>query len=126
MSIYFMASHGYIKVGLSTNPIIRSTQVTSYTKRPPEVPANSIPELLGWYPGDKRDELRAHAALDDHWVMGEWYVDCPEVRDRLYSHPEALIAADITAAALFATMRRIPLAEARAMYPMLAEVEAIA
>lgn len=125
MSIYFMASNGHVKVGLSTNPIIRSWQVTSHTKSPPEVRDNSIPELLGWYPGDKRDELLAHAALNDHWVVGEWYVDCQEVRNRLYDHPDALIATDITAAALFATMRNIPLAEARIMFPMLAEVEAV-
>jgi hypothetical protein len=120
MSVYFAAAGGYVKVGYSTNVIQRmwSLSGSDYTKRPADLPRAAKIELIGWFPGTKRDELLAHAALNDHWVDGEWYRDNATVRSYLTDQPEAILVAELSARALFAVLDGVPRDEAKALYPL--------
>lgn len=120
MSVYFMVVNDCIKVGFSIDPIGRASSVTfgNPKTRPKAVPYGTPVEVLGWFPGDRRTELLAHAALNDHWIVGEWFTDCAEVRNYLHQHEEAVIVADLSALAMFAVLRGVPLDEAKTLYPL--------
>ena len=120
MSVYFAVVGQHVKVGYSANPIKR-TQVTSIdrTIKPLDLEHGGTVELLGWIPGDRRIEQAVHARLGAHWVAGEWYTDCPEVRAVLHSHDEAVVPAELSAKALVAIVRHdVHVHDAAAMWPV--------
>lgn len=90
MSVYFARVRGYIKIGYSAKPWARVTTLTSGTlERPVDIEYGDDINLLGFYPGGRKEERAAHMALGQHWAgVGEWYWDDPEVEAHLLAHPE--------------------------------------
>lgn len=117
MSVYLMASSGYIKVGYSADPIARSESVTRFN-RPTDVDYNAPVEVIGWFPGQRDRERQAHMDLGAHWVMGEWFVDKPEVRAYLKAQDDAVVMDEMSAAAVFAVQAGLSVADAMAKYPL--------
>lgn len=116
MSVYFARVRGYIKVGYSANPIQRSSSITwSKGLHPADVQRGDSVDLIGWFPGDRRIERLAHAALDAHLVTGEWFNDCADVRDYLRSQDEAVLVNEISAIALLSVLGGMSVTEATAM-----------
>ena len=69
--VYFLlVDEGVIKVGFSTNVRQRARTLGARA-------------ILGCYPGTRRDEKAMHARLGPHWIEGEYFKDCPEVRQAL-------------------------------------------
>lgn len=123
MTVYFAASGDYIKVGFSINVLQRTASLQGdYCNRPGDLSRDAHVEVLGWFPGTKRDELLAHAALNDHWAAGEWYLDHPDVHDYLAAQPDALITSELSARAMFAVLAGLSIADAKAMHPILVPV----
>lgn len=84
MSVYFAQVGRYIKVGYSANPERRVRNLFKSTTRygaPRDIDGKTPRKLLGHVPGELSEEHAAHAALADFRVMGEWFLDEPEVRD---------------------------------------------
>lgn len=69
--VYFMlVDEGVIKVGFSTDVKGRARALKAKA-------------ILGHFPGTRRDEKAMHARLGPHWIEGEYFRDCPEVRQAL-------------------------------------------
>lgn len=87
MSVYFARVGQYVKVGYSENPERRVRRLFASETRygaPTDCPTGlAHRELLATLPGDTGPESVAHAALDDFRVVGEFFVDEPQVRDYL-------------------------------------------
>lgn len=84
MSVYFAKVGRYIKVGYSANPERRVRNLFQSATRygaPRDISAQTPRELLAAVDGTKDSETRAHASLGDFRVMGEWFIDEPEVRE---------------------------------------------
>ena len=126
MSVYFAESNGYVKIGYSASVMQRMASLPSdYSKRPKDLPRHSTVTLIGWFPGTKRDELLAHAAMNDHWADGEWYRDCEAVRSYLASQPEALVVADVSAQAMFAVLNGASVHDATQDHPLVIEAKVV-
>lgn len=72
-SIYFIQSglDGPIKIGISSDPVFRMTQMQTgmpHTLR-----------LLAFYPGTRVDEQKLHKQLAKFRIRGEWFQPCEEV-----------------------------------------------
>lgn len=69
--VYFMLlDEGVVKVGFSTNVDGRAKALRAKC-------------VLGHFPGTRHDERAMHARLGPHWIEGECFRDCPEVRQAL-------------------------------------------
>lgn len=120
MSVYFAKVGEFVKVGYSTQPWTRVSTITYGAIVTPEgVESGDLVTLLGWYPGDFRDERAAHLALGQHYVCGEWFHDHPDVRARLKSHPDHVPATEMSGFAFLAVVKRgMNAAEAMEKWPM--------
>jgi hypothetical protein len=74
-SVYFFSAPGRIKIGISRDVAKRLAAVGSHMDEPPV--------LLGAVDGDFRLEKHLHEMLSPHRLRGEWFKDCPEVRDAM-------------------------------------------
>jgi hypothetical protein len=72
-SVYFIECAGRIKVGYSTNVGRRVRDLATA--------APSAVALLGDIAGGLQAEAAIHRRLDAHRLNGEWFLDCPEVRE---------------------------------------------
>ena len=84
MSVYFAKVGRYIKVGFSENPERRVANLFQSSTRygaPRDIDSTTPRELLAAVDGTKSGERAAHATLADFCVMGEWFMDEPEVRE---------------------------------------------
>ena len=69
--VYFLlVDEGVVKVGFSTNVKARAKTLKAKA-------------ILGHYPGTRRDEKAMHARLGPHWIEGEYFRDCAEVRQAI-------------------------------------------
>lgn len=83
MSVYFAQVGRYIKVGYSENPERRVRNLFKSSTRygaPKDIDSTTPRTLLAAVPGGTSREGLAHLALDDFRVLGEWFLDEPEVR----------------------------------------------
>lgn len=78
MSVYFIRVGQYVKVGFSDDPQRRFRRLfngaTGYSAPWDCSRKLADRELLGYVPGDKRDEQVAHEALEDFSVGCEFYL----------------------------------------------------
>ena len=85
MSVYFAQVGRYIKIGYSENPERRVRRLFASETRygaPKDAPTSLAERtLLKVIDGGEGTERAVHLALDDFRVMGEWFIDEPEVRD---------------------------------------------
>jgi hypothetical protein len=71
--VYFVSDGGYaIKVGYATSVERRLTELQHANARPLK--------LLGAVAGEVKHEKSLHRLLKPHHSLGEWFVDCVEVR----------------------------------------------
>jgi hypothetical protein len=91
MSVYFAQAGRYVKIGYSTNPLGRSTTITTSGTRPDGLPRKADAELIGWIPGNERREGVLHARFVDQRVAGEWFLlnadQVSEIRELIWSDP---------------------------------------
>lgn len=71
MAVYFFAAHGRIKIGTSTR--IQS-RLNDWKRMFPGL------EMLGVIDGGRRDEQAILAEHAEYNIDGEWFRDCPELR----------------------------------------------
>lgn len=107
MSVYFVASGPYIKIGYSKDPIHRSTTVTTSGIRPADLPRFTETRLIGWIPGDTRREMAVLVQFADHWVRGEWFDGgiLPQARELIWSDSAGVDLERMSAMAVFAADR---------------------
>lgn len=77
-SVYFAVCPvlGRIKVGVSNDVSARLLALAA------EVKQDLL--LIAAVPGNRQDEMRAHAALAEWRIAGEWFKDCPEIRAAIH------------------------------------------
>lgn len=84
MSVYFAEVGRYIKIGYSQNAERRVLHLFASETRygaPKDAPTTRAGRrLLKVIDGNECTERAVHLALDDFRVMGEWFIDEPEVR----------------------------------------------
>ena len=85
VSVYFIECAGRIKIGCSKNIQGRLAHIS--TSAPAEV------SLIASIPGDYRLEKAIHRHLATHRERGEWFTDCPAVREAI----QALVSAGSSA-----------------------------
>lgn len=73
MSVYFIESGPYMKIGFSDDPISRNGTVTRNGKRPDDLPFDHETDLIGWIPGDREVEAQLHKQFAHLRVAGEWF-----------------------------------------------------
>lgn len=72
--VYFLSNAtGLIKIGYTADIKKRITQYNSLN--------GAAVRLLATIPGNRRHERGLHSLLSQHRVSGEWFTDCPEVRN---------------------------------------------
>jgi T5orf172 domain. len=71
-SIYFAKCGDHIKIGIANNVKKRLSGMQTGSAAPIT--------LLASFGGGVHDERKLHERLRAHWVQGEWFRDCPEVR----------------------------------------------
>ncbi|VXC06763.1 GIY-YIG nuclease family protein [Aeromicrobium sp. 9AM] len=120
MSVYFASVGLYMKVGYSKDPVGRAASLTTGKAqyRPADIERGAHADLIGWFPGDHAAERAAHMALGRKHVMCEWFIDCPEVRDYLRYQDDAVLVHELSALALLAVLRGLPVADAATTYPL--------
>lgn len=75
--IYFAKGVEHIKIGFSANPLKRVGQLaTEY----PTQTGGERPTLLATMPALACDESRLHFNFRGYRVDGEWFLDCPAIR----------------------------------------------
>jgi hypothetical protein len=75
--VYFMLmGEGVVKIGFSTNVQARARQV-------------GATEVLATTPGTRRLERALHAKFGPHWIEGEYFADCGEIRSYIGKIKEA-------------------------------------
>ena len=74
--VYFILLGDRIKIGYTTDLDARMRVI------PHE-------EVLGTIPGTMRDERMYHAKFAKHRTTGEWFKDCPDIRDYIRAHKAA-------------------------------------
>jgi hypothetical protein len=70
--VYFIKAGDHIKIGFTTKPDMRLKGLATGS-------ASEI-VVLAMIPARQAEERKAHAALADHRVRGEWFTDCEPVR----------------------------------------------
>lgn len=73
--IYFVHSGDSIKIGFSKTPEHRVRALATASPRPMD--------LLVTVAGSQKFERAIHAHLAPHRLNGEWFFDCPQVRDAI-------------------------------------------
>lgn len=75
MTIYFAASGGRIKIGITENVPRRLAYINTHLEQPLT--------LIGTISGGRKAEKAIHDHLQDHRLNGEWFKDCDEVRRKI-------------------------------------------
>src|SRR5690554_4380274 len=117
MSVYFARVGDYMKIGLSKDPIARSATLTYMKTRPENVSRGDAVELVGWFPGSTSEERAAHMRFGPQHVIGEWFIETPEMTDYLESNPRAIVMSKLTLGAMRLIAQGVPAAEAYAAHP---------
>lgn len=108
MSVYFIESGPYMKIGFSEDPISRNTTVTRNGKRPDDLPFDAETDLIGWIPGDRKAEARLHKQFAHLRVAGEWFwSERDAARELIWVDPRGVDLHRMAASAVF-TMRKYP------------------
>jgi hypothetical protein len=108
MSVYFIESGPYMKIGFSDDPISRNSTVTRLGKRPDDLPFDHETDLIGWIPGDRKVERRLHKQFESIRVAGEWFwSEREKVAALIWDDPRGVDLHRMAASAVF-TMRKYP------------------
>lgn len=108
MSVYFLESGPYMKIGFSDNPIARAGTVTRLGKRPDDLPFEAEVDLIGWIPGDRKVETKVHKVFADIRVAGEWFwSERKVVEAAIWSDPRGVDMHRMSAIAV-GTMHKYP------------------
>lgn len=108
MSVYFIESGPYMKIGFSNDPFERNSTVTRNGKRPDDLPFDHETDLIGWIPGDRKVERRLHKQFEDIRVAGEWFwSEREKVAALIWDDPRGVDLHRMAASAVF-TMRKYP------------------
>jgi len=108
MSVYFVESGPYMKIGFSKDPFSRTASVTRNGTRPDDLPFHHDAELIGWIPGDRKVERRMHDRFASLRVAGEWFwSERGKVEALIWDDPRGVDIHRMSAVAVFA-MRQNP------------------
>jgi hypothetical protein len=103
MSVYFIESGPYMKIGFSDNPIARAATVTRLGKRPDDLPFEADVDLIGWVPGDRKAEREAHKVFAKLHVAGEWFWSERKIAEAvIWADPRGVDMHRMSAQAVFA------------------------
>lgn len=106
MSVYFIESGPYMKIGYSANPIQRNGTVTRNGARPADLPFKAKTDLFGWIPGDRKAERRMHERFANVRVAGEWFWSERKQADEIiWADPRGIHIHRMSAQAVFAMLR---------------------
>lgn len=73
--IYFLMSDMYIKIGLSSDPLVRTRGIrggSDIAEKPADLDFQKL-ECIGWFPGTLREEKRLHQKYAPYKAAGEYY-----------------------------------------------------
>lgn len=84
--IYFIRSGQYVKIGVSNAPKKRIAAIQSGNPNPIEI--------LAIIDGSYEQEAALHQLFADAHHMGEWFVDCPAIRNKIATLPLACLSND--------------------------------
>jgi hypothetical protein len=113
MSVYFLESGPYMKIGFSDNPIARAGTVTRLGKRPDDLPFEADTDLIGWIPGDRKAEREMHKVFAKIHVAGEWFWSERKIAQTLiWADPRGVDMHRMSAQAVFAMHRHPALTRA--------------
>lgn len=78
--VYFIERDGFIKIGRTTRLKARLRAISQGGNMPRWMEPGPV-NLLATIPGGWKRELELHARFGDARVDGEWFQDCPAIRD---------------------------------------------
>lgn len=108
MSVYFIESGLYMKIGFSKDPFSRDVTVTRNGTRPDDLPFDSDTDMIGWIPGDRKVEKRMHERFAHLRVAGEWFwSEREQAAEIIWADPHGVDIHRMSAQAVFA-MHRYP------------------
>lgn len=88
MSVYFARVKGYVKIGFSKDPSYRmQTLLSGGSKHPEDLSYGDWVDLLGTVPGDRKRERELHKEFEEHRVVGEWFIDHPDIEQAIWNDP---------------------------------------
>lgn len=82
--VYFISDGEAVKIGISKNPNRRLSQLqTGHPRRL---------TLVATLPGGLDEEMQLHGRFRAHHLSGEWFSDCPEIRDFIACNDNCIAA----------------------------------
>lgn len=113
MSVYFLESGPYMKIGFSDDPIARAESATRLGKRPDDLPRESDADLIGWIPGDRKVEAKMHQRFAHLRVAGEWFwSEREQAAELIWADPRGVDMHRMSAQAVFAMVKHPTLTRA--------------
>lgn len=102
MSVYFAEAGPYIKIGYSADPISRVSTITTSGTRPADLPRKAEASLIGWLPGERKEEQDWHRFFSRQRVEGEWFtLDRDVIEDLIWADPFGISIRRMSAIAVF-------------------------
>lgn len=78
--IYFIQGADKIKIGIADNIAWRMADIANMSPVPVQ--------LIGFVEGDESDEKALHIRFAEYRTHGEWFADCPELREYINGNPD--------------------------------------
>lgn len=101
MSVYFAEAGPYIKIGYSADPISRVSTITTSGTRPADLPRKAEASLIGWLPGERKEERDWHQFFSHQRVEGEWFtLDREVIEDLIWADPHGISVRRMSAVAV--------------------------